>query len=160
MEYSFIISESVEKELIKLDDSIINQFEKKLLLLQQNPRHKSLRSHQVGKTPNREGIWSSSINMSYRFTWQYGPNKNEITLRHIGTHKVYRAPWVSTKELNEPFIPLDNQHVTHLQQDQDIWSSKKLWKTLDLVKRLSLFRRTSLLDKNLSWSATMDGFWA
>lgn len=66
--------------------------EKKLLILQQNPRHKSLRSHQVGKTPTGEGIWSSSINMSYRFTWEYGPHKNELTLRHIGTHKIYRSP--------------------------------------------------------------------
>jgi mRNA-degrading endonuclease RelE of RelBE toxin-antitoxin system len=92
MKYTFIIPESFEKEVSKLDQNILLLFEKKLLLLQENPRHQSLRSHQVGKTPNGETIWSSSINMSYRFTWQYGPKKTEITLRHIGCHKIYRDP--------------------------------------------------------------------
>lgn len=92
MTYSFIIPKSFIKELEKLNGKIIDQFKKKLLLLQKDPRHTSLRSHQVGKAPNGEGIWSCSINMSYRFTWQYGPEKNKITLRHIGTHKVYRSP--------------------------------------------------------------------
>ena len=92
MIYIFIIPESFEKELKQLSKNLLDSFEKKLILLQENPRHRSLRSHPVGKSPNGETIWSSSINMSYRFTWQYGPGKEDITLRHIGTHKVYRDP--------------------------------------------------------------------
>jgi hypothetical protein len=92
MKYSLIVPKSFFGELEKLDEQILSLFEKKLALLQQNPKHKSLRTHQVGKSANGEAIWSSSINMSNRFTWQYGPEKSQITLRHIGCHKIYRSP--------------------------------------------------------------------
>jgi mRNA-degrading endonuclease YafQ of YafQ-DinJ toxin-antitoxin module len=80
------------KALSKLPDNTISMFGTKLKLLRENPNHPSLRTHSVGRTPDGKTIYSCSINVSYRFTWQYGSEKNQIILRHIGSHKIYRNP--------------------------------------------------------------------
>jgi len=92
VKFDFLIPQHFEGELLLLPDDVLTAFENKLKLLQSNPRHPSLRSHTVAKTTTGISIWSSSINMSYRFTWEYGPGKNQITLRHIGTHEIYKNP--------------------------------------------------------------------
>lgn len=92
MNFEFIIPRHFENELLLLPEDVLDVFDKKLSLLQTNPRHPSLRSHAVGITSKDITIWSSSINMAYRFTWEYGPGKNQITLRHIGKHTIYKNP--------------------------------------------------------------------
>lgn len=92
MDYSFVTPKSFEKELSKLAASARHQFDKQLHLLEHDPHYNSLHSHPVGKTKEGEQIWSSSVNMSCRFTWLCHEKSHEILLRHIGKHDIYRSP--------------------------------------------------------------------
>lgn len=83
---------SFRNELLKLPEKIIILYVNKIRLLAENPKHPSLRTHVVAKTHSGHSIFSSSINMAYRWTWQYSENRNEVILRHIGSHKIYKNP--------------------------------------------------------------------
>jgi hypothetical protein len=55
--------------------------DRKLLLLEQNPGHPSLRIKKVAGTA---GIWEASITMKYRVTFEM--HRDRIVLRVIGEH--------------------------------------------------------------------------
>jgi len=72
----------------KLPRSLQEQVDKKLLLLEENPGHPSLR---VKKIAGASDIWEASITMKYRITFQI--SEGVIILRVIGEHdKALRNP--------------------------------------------------------------------
>ncbi len=75
--YSDLFKQKVQ--LLEVDIKKI--LRNKLELMEQNPRHPSLRAKKIKGT---DDIYEASINMSYRMTWQY--YKDGILLRNIGEH--------------------------------------------------------------------------
>lgn len=64
------------------------QLQKQIILLEQNPRHQSLRTHEVKNAIGSDGgkTFESYVNKKYRFTWEYGKEKGEIILRNVDNH--------------------------------------------------------------------------
>ncbi len=75
-------------QVAHLEEETYKKLEKQLMLLQVNPRHPSLQTHVVqGKTGKFGGkIFEAYVDMKYRFTWEYGPEKGHITLRNVDNH--------------------------------------------------------------------------
>jgi mRNA-degrading endonuclease YafQ of YafQ-DinJ toxin-antitoxin module len=70
---------------LKKHPEVARQYEKTLKLLEINPKHPSLRLHQLrGKL---QGLHSVSINISYRLTIELIITKHEIILIDIGDHE-------------------------------------------------------------------------
>lgn len=61
---------------------------KAIQLLANNPRHSSLQTHKIsGRRGDHGGdIFEAYVTMKYRMTWEYGPDRKEITLRNIDNH--------------------------------------------------------------------------
>jgi len=77
-----------KKTYQKLPISVQEQVDKKLLLLEENPGHPSLRVKKIVGAPD---IWEASITMKYRITFQI--SEGVIILRVIGEHdKALRNP--------------------------------------------------------------------
>ena len=73
------------KAFIKKHPDFLRQYEKTLLLLEQNPYHPSLRMHPLkGKL---KGLHSVSINISYRITIELVISEQSITLISVGSHE-------------------------------------------------------------------------
>ena len=73
------------KAFIKKHPDFLRQYEKTLLLLEQNPYHPSLRMHPLkGKL---KGLHSVSINISYRITIELVVSEQSITLINVGSHE-------------------------------------------------------------------------
>jgi mRNA interferase RelE/StbE len=70
--------------LTQNEQRLVNQ---KLKLLQQNPRHNSLRTQ---KYRSIEGMMESSVNMDIRITWRYY-GKGEIVLIAVGHHEFIKS---------------------------------------------------------------------
>ncbi len=87
MTYTLIYPESYIKrarKFLRKHPEIHGQYRKTLELLELNPRHPSLRLH------NLEGrlkeLSSVSINMSYRIVLEFKIKGKEITLVNVGKH--------------------------------------------------------------------------
>jgi len=77
-----------KKAYQKLPEQLQEQVDRKLLLLEENPRHPSLRIKKIAGTPD---IWEASLAMKYRITFQI--SEGVIILRVIGEHeKALRNP--------------------------------------------------------------------
>ena len=77
-----------KKAYQKLPEQLQEQIDRKLLLLEENPRHPSLRIKKIAGTPD---IWEASLTMKYRITFQI--SEGVIILRVIGEHeKTLRNP--------------------------------------------------------------------
>jgi len=69
-----------------------NAVKKAIHFLSENPRHKSLRTHEFTSLtgPQGEKIFEAYAEQStpaaYRIFWHYGPNKNQITIIAITSH--------------------------------------------------------------------------
>lgn len=95
--FKLITTASFKREYKKLPESIREKFKKKILgqgnapSFSLNPEHPSFRTHKISSARAiiSEDVWSSSIDMAYRFTWEYA-GKDLIWLRHIGDHRIYR----------------------------------------------------------------------
>lgn len=76
-----------KKDLVKL-----KKVRKCLGLIQRNPKHPGLESHeyQSVKGQNGEKVWESyvenKVSAAWRVFWHYGPEKNEITIIAITPH--------------------------------------------------------------------------
>lgn len=85
--YKLIITESYRKKAKKFfskHPEVIKQYEKVLRLLCLNPKHPSLRLHKLsGKL---EGLFSVSINISYRMLINFIIKDNQIVPIDIGSH--------------------------------------------------------------------------
>ncbi len=75
--YSALFKEKVKQ----LHPNVKKTLKNKLELMDQNPKHPSLRTKKIKGSSN---IYEASITINYRMTWQY--YKNGILLRNIGEH--------------------------------------------------------------------------
>ncbi|MFP4432541.1 MAG: type II toxin-antitoxin system YafQ family toxin [Spirochaetaceae bacterium] len=77
------------RKFIKRHPELRTQYEKTLRLLEANPAHPSLRLHQLsGKL---EGLYSVSINMTYRISMEFIIHDDTVVPVGIGTHdEIYR----------------------------------------------------------------------
>ena len=82
-------------ERVKKDKGLgkrYNAVQKALQFLSENPRHKSLNTHQFTSLsgPKGEKIFEAYAEQStlaaYRIFWYYGPDKNQITIVAITPH--------------------------------------------------------------------------
>lgn len=70
----------------------LRKIRKTLALLESNPRHPGLQSHQYESLagPNGEKVWESYVENrtpgAWRIWWWYGPGKQQITILTIGPH--------------------------------------------------------------------------
>jgi hypothetical protein len=70
----------------------LKKLQKAFALLEANPRHPGLQSHQYESLagPNGEKVWESYVENrtpgAWRIWWWYGPGKNELTVLAIGPH--------------------------------------------------------------------------
>jgi hypothetical protein len=87
-----LISKEAADALGDNEFKLFKKLVKALLLLEDNPRHNSLQSHEIESLSRRAGF---KIFQSYlenrtpsagRIFWAYGPNKGEITILSIHPH--------------------------------------------------------------------------
>lgn len=71
-------------KFVKKHPEMVAQYEKTLTLLEANPTHPSLRLH--GLSGKLEGLYSVSINMSYRISLEFMIQEDTIIPVDIGTH--------------------------------------------------------------------------
>ncbi len=87
MKYKLIYTESYNKiasKFLKKHPDLLSQYEKTLKLLELNPYHPSLRLHALkGKL---KGLFSVSINISFRITLEMLIIEKEIILVNVGHH--------------------------------------------------------------------------
>ncbi len=72
------------KSLSKLSKEDRKRVIEKVGLLQENPKHPSLNTHWNEK----RGLWQSNVSGRLRILWDYGPEKNSITLALTGGHEI------------------------------------------------------------------------
>lgn len=87
MVYTLIYPESYIKrarKFLRKHPEIHGQYQKTLELLELNPKHPSLRLHDL--EGRLKGMSSVSINMSYRIVLELEIKGKEITLINIGKH--------------------------------------------------------------------------
>jgi toxin HigB-1 len=87
MNFTIIYTESYIKRasrFLKKRPDLISQYEKSLKILEKDPRHPSLRLHQLkGKFKD---LYSISINITYRITLEFYITNKEIVLVNVGHH--------------------------------------------------------------------------
>ncbi len=88
MNYRLIYTKSYNQraqKFIKKHPELLKQYEKTLKLLEVNPFHPSLRLHELkGKL---KGLYSVSINMSYRIVLNFLITEQDIILINIDSHE-------------------------------------------------------------------------
>lgn len=68
---------------------LLGQYEKTLKLLEVNPSHPSLRLHRL--TGSMDGLYSVSINTTYRISLEFILHEDAVVPVNVGTHdQVYR----------------------------------------------------------------------
>ncbi len=72
----------------KLPGEVKKQLAKRLEQLASNPRYPGLKTHEVEGAVGdlSDKVFEAYINKKYRMTWEYGPDKGEITLRNVDNH--------------------------------------------------------------------------
>lgn len=75
-------TERFKKSVLELDEKTREKLKKQLGRLMTDPRHPSLHIKEVKGT---RSIFEARVNDLYRFTFEYGANK-EIILRVVGPH--------------------------------------------------------------------------
>ena len=71
-------------KFVRKHPEMVSQYEKTLQLLEINPSHPSLRLHKL--SGRLEGLYSVSINVSYRITLEFMTQDDLIVPVWIGTH--------------------------------------------------------------------------
>jgi hypothetical protein len=92
----FLTDEATNQlERLRKDRSLEKRYKavkKSIYFLSENPRHKSLKTHEFTslRGPKGEKIFEAYAEQStpaaYRIFWYYGPNKNQITIVAITPH--------------------------------------------------------------------------
>ncbi len=72
----------------RLPEDVYQQLQKQILFLEQNPRHPSLRTHEVKNAVGSYGgkVFEAFVNTQYRFTWEYRKERSQIVLRNVDNH--------------------------------------------------------------------------
>lgn len=76
-----ILRDGFKKSYKKLPVEIQKAFKDKLLLMQDNIKHPSLR---IKKMQGHSSVWEGSLTMKYRFTFEF--IKGGVLIRNIGNH--------------------------------------------------------------------------
>jgi mRNA-degrading endonuclease YafQ of YafQ-DinJ toxin-antitoxin module len=87
MPYTLIYPDSYvkrAKKFLRKHPEIHNQYQKTLELLELDPKHPSLRLHNL--SGRLKGLSSVSINISVRITLELEIREQEIILINVGTH--------------------------------------------------------------------------
>ena len=80
-----VFSASFKKAYQQLPDSIQAKVDKQIHFFRENPRHPSLRIHQLQRA---EGIWEGYVDIHYRFTFEI--HQDYYLFRLVGTHDILR----------------------------------------------------------------------
>lgn len=72
------------KRFFKRHPELLSQYEKTLRLLELNPSHPSLRLHRLGG--KLDGLFSVSINMTYRLSLEFTIQEDKVVLVDVGSH--------------------------------------------------------------------------
>lgn len=84
--YKIYYKPSFVRQYKKLDEGLKNDVKRTIELLKQDPKNPLLKSHKLkGKLV---GLWSCSVNYSYRIIFEY-EKKLVITCLAVGDHEVY-----------------------------------------------------------------------
>lgn len=87
MTYTLVFTDQYNRRaarFLKRHPQVREQYRKTLLLLQANPQHRSLRLHALdGKL---RGLYSVSINLSYRITLELVIRDKQIVPINVGDH--------------------------------------------------------------------------
>lgn len=81
----YTFSNQFQKEYKAMSKEIQEAFDKKLSLFLNNYHHPSLRVKRITGTIDR---WEGSVNMNYRFTFQFEAGR--VLFRRIGTHDILK----------------------------------------------------------------------
>ena len=86
--FKLIVTERFLNQATELPPGVYDQLQKALRLLEDNPRHPSLRTHEVKCASGDYGgkIFEGYVNLQYRFTWEYGAEKSAIIMRNVDNH--------------------------------------------------------------------------
>jgi len=87
MSWTLVFTEQYVKragKFIKRHPDLEKQYKKTLQLLEANPFHPSLKLHQL--SGRLDGLYSVSINLSYRITLEFMISKEEIIPVNVGDH--------------------------------------------------------------------------
>ena len=77
------------RKFAKRHPELLGQYEKILRLLEANPSHPSLRLHKL--TGKLDGLYSVSINMTYRISLEFIIDDDTVIPVNVGTHdEAYR----------------------------------------------------------------------
>lgn len=92
MSFTLVFTESYDRRAakwLKKHPNLKNQYLKTLELLELNPFHPSLRLHAL--SGRLQGVYSVSINLSYRITLEMLITESEIVLLNVGDHDAVYA---------------------------------------------------------------------
>lgn len=94
MPYTLVATAHFLSQAEALPQDVYLQLWKQILLLEQTPRHPSLRSHAIKHTASSSGgkVFEGYVNKQYRFTWEYGTRRLEIILHNVDNHDEYLRP--------------------------------------------------------------------
>lgn len=86
--FRFLTTERFEQQAARLPEAVYKQLKVRLSFLEEDPRHPSLKTHQVKGVVGDFGgkIFEAYVTEKYRMTWEYGPSKGDITLRNVDNH--------------------------------------------------------------------------
>lgn len=86
--FALVTTEWFENQSIRLPDAVYKQLKTRLSFLAADPRHPSLKTHEVSGALGDFGgkIFEAYVTDKYRMTWEYGPSKGKITLRNVDNH--------------------------------------------------------------------------
>jgi toxin HigB-1 len=73
------------QKFAKRHPDLLGQYEKTLRLLETNPSHPSLRLHKL--TGKLDGLYSVSINMTYRISLEFIVADDKVIPVDVGTHE-------------------------------------------------------------------------
>ena len=97
MSFKLVFTQKASEDLDKLEQDAslhkrLKAVRKALAYLENNPRHKSLNTHEFTSLSNRLGIKvfeayaENNTPAAYRIFWCYGPNSENITIIAITAH--------------------------------------------------------------------------
>lgn len=88
MKYKFSRSERFIEAVLELPKEIDNKLDKCLKLLEENPRHPSLKTYKIKGAQGdfQKDVFEAYIDKKYRLTWEYGETREVVVLRNCGIH--------------------------------------------------------------------------
>lgn len=86
--FRLVASERFLARVASLPEAVLAQWATRSEYLASNPRHPSLKTHEVVGAVGYFGgkIFEAYVTDKYRLTWEYGPKRGEIFLRNIDNH--------------------------------------------------------------------------